>query len=111
MCVCCVRASVASVRLCVCASVHLSVCASVRLACQYMSTQARCMACLGYADADNAAVRAQDECCSAVSPLSAPLSFTSTLAAITAPVILLPVPDILSPFRTMTASVDVNDNV
>ena len=51
--------------------------------------------------------QAQDEYSNDVFPLSATLSSTETLAAITAPVILLPVPDILSPPRAMTAPSNV----
>src|SRR2546422_8033108 len=52
-------------------------------------------------------MRAQEEYRIEVFPTTATLSFTSTLAAITAPETLLPVPDILSPPRTMTAPSNV----
>ena len=61
------------------------------------------MARVGYADADSADWRAQDEYSNDVFPLSPTLSSTETLAAIVAPTILFPVPDILSPPRTITA--------
>ena len=65
------------------------------------------MARVGYADADSADWRAQDEYSRDVFPESATESFTMTLAAIVAPTILLPVPDILSPPRAITAPSNV----
>src|SRR5438874_10281356 len=62
------------------------------------------MARVGYADADSADWRAQDEYSNDVFPLSPTLSSTETLAAIVAPTILFPVPDILSPPRTIAGN-------